>query len=133
MNRLKRELTKRGMIYEADELNIVLHGAEYDVDAQLVTITPTVIVIAEYSAVMPARFVLYDRFTFEFIASQDMYLDGNPAFIGTGKMNPWDITLPYEAEPYPWEEDEWTEEDEAAKAWAYGVAPNPEEDIEQFI
>lgn len=126
MNRLKRELTKRGIIYTASDYD-AMKGPEYDTDAELITITDTVIVIGWYSMVMPNRYELYDRFTLEFIASQQMQRD-DQSFFGTVKRNPYDVTVAYTPEPYPWEEDEWTEEDEAARAWACGIAPNPDEE-----
>ncbi len=92
MNRLMKELTARGIIYTADELSI-MRGAEYDNDAHLIDITDKVIIIGWYSAVMPSRFQLYDRFTLEPIGSQDMWLDTNPPFFGSGKMNPWDVDI----------------------------------------
>lgn len=97
MNRLNKELRNRGIIYEADELSL-MRGAEYDVDAHLIDITDKVIIVGWYSAVMPSRFLLYDRFTLEPIASQDMWLDTNPPFFGNGKKNPWDIDVATESD-----------------------------------
>lgn len=97
MTRLMKELRNRGIIYEADVL-CVMEGPQYDVVTHLIDITDKVIIIGWYSAVMPSRFQLYDRFTLEPIGSQDMWLDTNPPFFGSGKMNPWDVDVRTEDE-----------------------------------
>ena len=118
MTRLEKELRNRGILFEADELDI-MRGPEHDVETWLIDITDTVIIIGWASQVMPNRFNLYDRKTLELIGTQQMERDDQP-FFGTGKRNPWDVDINIE--------DEWTEEDEDAKAWAYGVAPFQGED-----
>jgi hypothetical protein len=65
MNRLKKELTKRGIIYEAD------YNDEYDQSESLVTITDRVIVTIYESLVLPSMYKFYDKSTYEFVGCQD--------------------------------------------------------------
>jgi hypothetical protein len=75
MNRLKKELTKKGILYEADDFEIS-RGAEYDWCRRLVTITDQFIVTVMYSAVLNPEFQLFDRNTYEMIAQQNvLYAD----------------------------------------------------------
>ena len=72
MTRLKKELTKKGILYEADEFEC-MKGAEYDWCRQLVTITNDFIITVMYSAVLDPTFYLYDRKTFKLIGEQLVY------------------------------------------------------------
>jgi hypothetical protein len=65
MNRLKKELTKRGIIYKAD------YNDEYDQSESLVIITDRVIVTIYESLVLPSMYKFYDKNTYEFIGAQD--------------------------------------------------------------
>lgn len=125
MNRLKKELISRGIIYHADELDI-MRGAEHDIDEELVLITDQVIVTAWYSAVVDPRYHIYDRKTLKYIGGQDMNLDTNPHFFGKDKMNPWCVDV---------ETNDWTEEDAEAADWAWnneGNYPETESDWEFY-
>ena len=117
MTRLEKELRNRGIIFEADELDI-MRGAENDQESWLIGVTDMVIIIGWASAVVPSRYQLYDRKTFEFIGSQQMEKE-TQFFYDIAKMNPWDVQINI---------DKWTEEDEEARAWAQGVAPFQGED-----
>lgn len=72
MNRLERELRARGIIYEADDFEVMMHGVEHDVDAKLVSVENGVITILQESAVMDPMFKLYDLH-FNPIGGQDVY------------------------------------------------------------
>ena len=85
MTRLKKELEKRNIIFEADEIEIALKGIEYDNEAHLVTITDKFIITVVYSAVIEPMFYIYDRFTLELIGEQELYK--NTQFFSVS--NPW--------------------------------------------
>ena len=72
MTRLKKELTKAGILYEADDYEM-MKGPEYDWCRKLVSITDKFIITVMYSAVLDPEIHLYDRNTFEMIAQQDLY------------------------------------------------------------
>ena len=83
MTRLKRELRKRGLIFEAPDYP---WSAEYDACQALVTITETVIVTVFDCSVLPTELRLYDRRTFAEIGGQN--LTPEPMLFGKGKS--WD-------------------------------------------
>ena len=85
MTRLKKELEKRNIIFEADDLEIALKGVEYDCSASLVAITDKFIITVTYSAVVEPTLYIYDRFTLELIGKQDLYEDTQLFCIA----NPW--------------------------------------------
>lgn len=72
MTRLKKELTERGIIYDADEYMIMM-GPEHDEDARLVSITDKFLITVVYSAVLDPVLYLYDRKTLKRIAYQNLY------------------------------------------------------------
>lgn len=74
MNRLERELRVRGIIYEADDFEVMMHGMEHDNDAKLVSIENGIITILWSSAVMDSMFQLYDL-QFNLIGEQSVYPD----------------------------------------------------------
>lgn len=80
MTRLNKELTKRGIIYTADDLQVALHGIEYDCDEKLVAITDDFIITVWVSAVMDPELHIYDRHTFAPISGQ--YLNPERMFNG---------------------------------------------------
>lgn len=74
MNRLKKELTKRGIIWSSNYE--AAYNDEYDQSESLVTITDKVIVTIYECLVLPTmhRFYVYrfyDKNTYEFIGVQD--------------------------------------------------------------
>ena len=73
MNALKRELRKRGIIYDTDEYEVLMRGAEYDTCEQLVSVTETAVITVFYSAVLDPILRLYDRRTLAPIGEQDMF------------------------------------------------------------
>lgn len=85
MTRLKKELEKRNIIFEADEIEIALKGIEYDCSASLVTITDKFIITVVYSAVVSPTLYIYDRHTFELIGKQEPYKDTQLFCVS----NPW--------------------------------------------
>ena len=85
MTRLKKELEKRNIIFNADDITIALKGIEYDASASLVTITDKFIITVVYSAVIEPMFYIYDRFTLELIGEQELYKDTQLFSIS----NPW--------------------------------------------
>ena len=74
MNRLNKELRQRGIVYDADEVAIVMKGAEYDTDTRLVSIENGIITILWSSAVMDSVFKLYDL-QFNLIGEQSVHPD----------------------------------------------------------
>lgn len=113
MTRLKKELQKRNIIFEADEFRVSL-GAEYDTEAQLVEITDKFLITVTYSGVVDPVLTLYDRFTLKPIGEQELYKDDTFFFPGHYN-NPWHSHI-YDTEEtvYPWEEDEEVIEDDYA-------------------
>ena len=79
MTALKRELTNRGILHEADDL-ACMRGAEYDTCERLVSITPLYIITVFHSAVLPSELRLYDRKTFRPIGGQNLIPE---RYIGT--------------------------------------------------
>lgn len=75
MNRLKKELTNRGIIYQPDEIDIVIKGVEYDMAQTLVDFTSEVIICLWSSAVMEPILKLYDAHTLTEIGEQQLYPD----------------------------------------------------------
>lgn len=73
MTRLKKELRSRGIIYEADEINIVMKGMEYDTAQKLVDFTSEIIICLWESAVMEPTLQLYDAHTLSPIGEQQLY------------------------------------------------------------
>ena len=61
MTRLKKELTKRGIIWE--ESDLMMMGPEYDTSQHLVDITEDFIITVHYSAVLDPVLTLWDRRT----------------------------------------------------------------------
>ena len=74
MTRLKKELEKAGIIYEADEYMIMM-GPEHDSCRKLVDITKDFIITVFYSAVLDPEIHIFDKNTFEMIAQQNLYPD----------------------------------------------------------
>ena len=85
MTRLEKELEKRNIIFNADEIEIALKGIEYDCSASLVTITDKFIITVVYSAVIEPMFYIYDRFTLKLIGEQEVHKDTQ--FFSVA--NPW--------------------------------------------
>jgi len=85
MTRLKKELEKRSIIFEADEITIALKGIEYDCSASLVAVTDKFIITVVYSAVIEPMFYIYNRFTLELIGEQELYKDTQLFSVS----NPW--------------------------------------------
>lgn len=75
MNRLKKELQNRGIIYQPDEIDIVMKGIEYDMAQVLVGFTSEVIICLWESAVMEPILRLYDAHTLTEIGEQQLYPD----------------------------------------------------------
>jgi hypothetical protein len=82
---MKKELAKRNIIFEADEIEIALKGIEYDTSASLVAVTDKFIITVTYSAVIEPVFRVYDRFTFEPIGEQELHKDTQWFCVS----NPW--------------------------------------------
>ena len=77
MTRLKRELLSRGICYEADEIDILMKGAEYDCCEKLVSFTSEVIITVFCSAVIDPILHLYDAHTLTEIGEQQLYPERN--------------------------------------------------------
>ena len=89
MQKLKKVLKAKGIIYDEDEYMILMHGMEYDQCQKLVDITETAIITVWYSAVMDPVLKLWDRKTLELIGGQDMYpmktFNGNRTWCSFGE------------------------------------------------
>ena len=73
MTRFKRELLSRGICYEADEIDILMKGAEYDCCEKLVSFTSEVVITVFYSAVLDPILHIYDARTLTEIGEQNLY------------------------------------------------------------
>lgn len=73
MQKLKKVLRAKGIIYDEDEYMILMHGMEYDQCQELVAITETAIITIWYSAVMDPVLKLWDHKTLQPIGQQDLY------------------------------------------------------------
>jgi len=84
MQKLKKVLKAKGIIYDENDVMILMHGAEYDQCAKLVAVTEKYIITVWHSAVMDSMLRLYDRHTFAPIAEQYLYPD-ECSFFGNDK------------------------------------------------
>ena len=73
MTRLKKELTNRGIIYDVDDIKVMLYGSGYDNEQRLVDITSEFVIVVHYSAVLDPFLRLYDRHTLTEIGEQQLY------------------------------------------------------------
>lgn len=87
MTRLDKELRKAGLIWDTDDMQAAMYGAEYDNEQVLVGIYGDIIVCVYYSAVLDPEFRLYDRHTLAFIGSQNVY--PMPECFGGARYNKW--------------------------------------------
>jgi len=117
MQKLKKVLIEKGIVYEADEIKAMYYGAEYDTSEYLVGIEGNFIITVWYSAVLDPELRIYDRYTFKLVAVQNMYPDDMS--FGT-RYNRW-------VSAFPIEEDDWYEESDseflAGMSWddIYGI------------
>ena len=93
MNKVEKFLTDKGILYEADDLEIS-KGIERDWCRRLVEITDQFIITVMYSAVLDTELHIFDRHTLELIAQQNLYPDKFGLF---GKENPWGSYMNFEA------------------------------------
>jgi len=75
MTRLTKELKKKGIIHDTDDMQAYLYGTEYDTEEKLVGIFGGFIVTVWYSAAMDTELHIYDRNTFEAIGGQYLHKD----------------------------------------------------------
>jgi len=94
MTRLKKELTNRNIIWDADDYMIMM-GPEHDTCSELVDITDQFVITCFHSAVLDPILHLYDRKTLQLIAYQDLYKDTNS--FNLVSTNPWNAWFEYEA------------------------------------
>ena len=73
MNRLKKELQNRGIVYEADDYEVIMRGAEYDCCEKLVSFTSEIVITVFYSAVLDPVLHIYDAHTLTEIGEQQLY------------------------------------------------------------
>ena len=92
MRKLEKFLTDKGILYEADDYEI-MKGAEYDWCRKLVDITDQFIITVMYSAVLDTEIQLFDRHTFEIVATQNLYPDPYGLF---GERNKWGSYVNFE-------------------------------------
>lgn len=111
MNRLKKELKKRGIIFKSDEMQ-VMSGAEYDTQVSLLFFTKDFIVCRFDCAVLDSEFHIFDR-NFNLIATQQIYKT-NVSFSGI-KSNPWFCITNFEQEENTMNENEMKQETTATE------------------
>jgi len=92
MNKVEKFLTDKGILYEADDFEI-MKGAQYDWCRKLITITDQFIITVMHSAVLDSEIQLFDRNTFEMIAVQSLYPDSCGLF---GQYNKWGVYMQFE-------------------------------------
>jgi len=92
MNRMEKFLENKGIIYEADEFEM-MKGPEYDWCRKLVDITDQFIITVMYSAVLDPEIHIFDRHTFEMVAQQNLYPDPYELF---GERNKWGSYVNFE-------------------------------------
>ena len=85
MNRLHKELHRKGIEYDADDM-MIMRGAEYDCCEKLIDIVNGFIITAFYSAVLPTEIRIYDKH-FNPIGGQDFERD--PLGFCGNKVNPF--------------------------------------------
>lgn len=71
---LENELRKRGLIWKADEIDIVMKGIEYDNCQSLQFVTKDFIVCRFDSAVMDSEFRIYDK-NYNLVGVQNVWKD----------------------------------------------------------
>lgn len=86
MSRLTKELKKRGIVFEADDLAI-MRGAEYDIAESFFTVAGNFIITIWSSAVLDPIFKIYDCRTLKLVGTQNVY----PDYMTFGDVvNKWD-------------------------------------------
>lgn len=89
MRAVERVLTEAGILFKADDYDM-MRGPEYDQDNILVDITDQFIITAYFSEVLDPEIRLYDRKTFEFVGSQNLYPLPNSELCFWDKHNRWE-------------------------------------------
>lgn len=74
MTKLEKVMIEKGLIWNEDEVDILLHGIEYDNCCTLQFVTKGFVVTKFDSAVLPSEFRIYDR-NFNLIATQNVHKD----------------------------------------------------------
>lgn len=87
MNRLKRELVNRGIIYTCDNPS---GYDQYESEEQLVAVTDDYIITCYYCNVLEPQLKLYDR-NFNLIGQQSTEKDDD--FFGSKARNPWMVSV----------------------------------------
>lgn len=85
MNRLKKELKKRYIIFETDDLQIWNTGI--DESENLITFTKDVIITKYSCNVLNPSFRIYDK-NYNLVAIQDCYIEDDFFF---SSCNPWNV------------------------------------------
>lgn len=89
MRAVERVLTEAGILFKADDYDM-MRGPEYDQDNILVDITDQFIITAYFSEVLDPEIRLYDRKTFEFVGSQNLYPNSVGEMQFWNKFTRWD-------------------------------------------
>lgn len=90
MNRLKKELLKRGLVGD-NEIDVITGKSNIEWESKFVTITDKFIITTNYTNVLDSMFRIYD-FNFNLIATQCILYD-NMEHWNFGNFNPWDVTV----------------------------------------
>lgn len=93
MTRLEKELRKRGIVFDEDEYEIVMRGAEYDQAQRFVAIENGIIITLWVSAVVDPEFRLYDAKTFEPIGGQNRFPEKDGFYTREHKDRWWSYTF----------------------------------------
>lgn len=89
MRKMDKVFYEKGIAYEDDPY--WNKAPEYECCQRVVDITKDFIITVYYSAVLDPMFNIYDRYTFEFIAQQDVNPDYY--FFGEKSRNPWGVAV----------------------------------------
>lgn len=88
MNRLKKELFKRGLIGD-NEMDVIRGCSNVEYNAEFVGLENGFVVIAYFCNVLDPMFILYDK-NFHKIADQCIWLNNMHHWNPDGQKNPWD-------------------------------------------
>lgn len=87
MNRLKKELLNRGIIFDCENQS----GYDpYEAEEVLVDVTSDFIITAYYCNVLEPQYHLYDKH-FNYVGEQSTRREDN--FFGIKATNPWSVSL----------------------------------------
>lgn len=90
MNRIKKELFKRGIIGD-NEIDVITGRSSVEWEAKLIAVTKNFIIIGSYTNVLDPMFRILDK-NLNVIAEQAIWFD-NMEHWNFGNYNPWDARV----------------------------------------